>query len=278
MTTDVFLEAFGQLVGMLPEEDRLYPAFDSRAEMMGWTHTQSPSPPYAWLWDMHDAEITAERDTHRLGWVQVGLHGESKMPGSQNWPTVIPADHPSSFFFPLGHQRRYPTQPAVALPALGQCFEDALRRCVGFMWTGLQVSFSFLESHIRPFSVLPGAHQWFEQTAPKTRTPAYIAFDQAWLEPYDTAMLAVRLHQALTFPFSFGPVVTVPEPHRIAVRFKSPDILQPATLGLAVTLPEWTMNAAASALALVLNTAHTMVPDIQHCALRLTKGKVSVSA
>jgi hypothetical protein len=97
MTTNVFLEAFGQFAGTLPEEDRLYPAFDSRAEMMGWTHTQSPTPPYAWLWDMHDAEITAERNTHRLGWVQVGLHGESKMPGSENWPTIIPADHPSSF-------------------------------------------------------------------------------------------------------------------------------------------------------------------------------------
>ncbi len=222
---------------------------------------------------MHDAGITAERDTHRLGWVQVGLHGESEMPGSENRPPVIPDGHRSTFFFPLGHNRRHPTSPAVALPVLGQCFEDALPRCVEFTWTGLQVSFSFLEPHIQTFSVLPGAHQWFEQTAPKTRTPAYIAFDPAWLRPYDAAMLAVRLHQALTFPFTFGPVVTVPEPHRIAVRLKSPDTLKPATLGLAVTLPEWTMNAAASVLAPVLNTAHTMVPDIQHCTLRLTKGK-----
>ena len=166
----------------------------------------------------------------------------------------------------------------MALPALGQCLEDALRRCVEFTWTGLQVSFCFLEPHIQPFSVLPRAHEWFEQTAPKTRTPAYIAFDQAWLGPHNIATLAARLHQALTFPFTFGPVVPVPEPHRITVRFKPPDTLQPATLGLAVTLPEWTMNAAASALALVLNTAHTMVPDIQHCALRLTKGTVPVPA
>ena len=68
-------------------------------------------------------------------------------------------------------------------------------------------------------------------------------------------------------------MITIPEPHRITGRFKSPDTLKPAALGLAVTLPEWTMNAAAAALALVLNTAHTMVPDIQHCALRLTKDK-----
>ena len=49
MTANVFLEAFGQLVGTRPEEDWLYPTFDSREEMMGWTHTQSPPPPYAWL-------------------------------------------------------------------------------------------------------------------------------------------------------------------------------------------------------------------------------------
>ncbi len=271
MTTNVFLEAFGQLVGTLPEEDWLYPVFDARAEMMGWTHTQSPSPPYAWFWDMHDAGITAARDPHRLGWVQVGLHGESEMPGSEHWPAAIPADRRTPFFFPLGHRRRYPTSPA-----LGQCFEDALRRCVKFTWTGLQVSCSFLEPCMQPFRVLPGAHQWFEQTAPKTCTPAYIAFDQAWLGPHSVATLAARLHQVLTFPFTFGPVVTVPEPHRIAVHFKSPDPLQPATLGLAVTVPEWTMNAAASALALVLNTAHTMVPDIPHCALRLTRDTVPV--
>lgn len=277
MTTNFFLEAFGQLAGTQPEEDWLYPAFDSRAEMMGWTHTQSPPPPYAWFWDMHDAEITAERDTHRLGWVQVGLHGESEIPGSENWPTVIPTDHYSTFF-PSGYNRRSPTSPALVLPALGQCFEDALRRCVEFTWTGLQVSVGFLESHIQPFSVLPGAHQWFEQTAHKTCTPAHIAFDQAWLEPHNLATLVTHLHQALTFPFTFGPVVTVPEPHRISVRFKAPDALKPATLGLAVTLPEWTMNAAASALALVLNAAHTMVPDLQHCALRLTKGKIPVPA
>ncbi len=56
-------------------------------------------------------------------------------------------------------------------------------------------------------------------------------------------------------PARVGPVVTVPESHRIVGRFKSPDPWQPASLGVAVTLPEWTMNAAASALA--LNTAHT---------------------
>ncbi len=277
MNIDIFLEVFGQLVSRKQEADWLYPAFNTRAEMMRWTHTQFPKPPYAWLWNMHDAELTAGQGTSRLGWVQVGLYdGQDVSPDSGVWLDSEHFPEATTIVYPhdFEYQYRYPVSPAAALPALGQCFEDALHRCVQFTWTCLQISVRSAGSDISPLPYIRGIHQWFEIAPAGSRTQAYIAFDRTFLGDYDTTTLVNHLDQEYTFPFVFGPVVTVPELHRIAVPAKVFDTdcaLTPAPLGLEVTLPEWTMTAAASALALVLNTVHKLIPNIRNGILRVTR-------
>ena len=70
----LFLEAFGQLSGMATidsQEEDLYSVFRERAELMRWGTTSDDSP---LLWSMEEAEITADTDPYRIGFVQVGLN------------------------------------------------------------------------------------------------------------------------------------------------------------------------------------------------------------
>ena len=69
----LFIEAFGQLSGTATinfREEDLYSVFRERAELMHWVTTSSDRP---LLWLMEEAEITADTDPFRIGWVQVGL-------------------------------------------------------------------------------------------------------------------------------------------------------------------------------------------------------------
>lgn len=129
------LEAFGQLApdraSMEAEAGDLYSIFNARAELMGWSYTgrsggwsytgpvKGRGPSEATIrdrharrplfWGMNDAELTAGRVADQLGWVQVGLKWEGD-------------------------------EPAVVLPALIQCFADALCRFGAVELSGVQVA------------------------------------------------------------------------------------------------------------------------------------------
>ena len=69
----IFLEAFGQLSGLATidaREEDLHSVFRERAELMRWGTTSDDRP---LLWSMEEAEITADTEPDRIGWVQVGL-------------------------------------------------------------------------------------------------------------------------------------------------------------------------------------------------------------
>ena len=112
---------------------------------------------------------------------------------------------------------------------------------------------------------------WFNLADP-AGAQAHIAFDHALLGDR-IAELPDR------FPnpgaFEFGPVVTVPAPHRIQVPAETPFLrgLAAARLGLAVTLPEWSARAAGWTLALALYTACTLLlPEAPlRCTVRVTR-------
>ena len=131
MHPTLVLQAFGELspdtasAGVDSVEEDLYSVFNARAEMMGWSMTNSmtttidgrgrttrstvtPRPPYRLLWGMNEAELTPEAKGAQIGWVQVGLKD-----GIAN--------------------------PAVVLPPLVQCFDDALRRFGALDLSSLQV-------------------------------------------------------------------------------------------------------------------------------------------
>ena len=120
MPTTLFLEAFGQLSDsptIESKEEDLHSVFRERAELMRWATTSSDRP---LLWSMEEAEITADTEPHRIGWVQVGLGiGPIEVLGTPANPGPGWAGLPT---------RQRSTDPVLALSPLVQCFSDALSR------------------------------------------------------------------------------------------------------------------------------------------------------
>ena len=118
MPPTLFLEAFGQLSGPATidsQEEDLHSVFRERAELMRWATTSNDSP---LLWSMEEAEIVADTDPYRIGWVQVGLGvGPLEVLGPPSNPL------PGWLELPI---RQMSTDPVMALPALVQCFNDSL--------------------------------------------------------------------------------------------------------------------------------------------------------
>ena len=249
--TTLFLEAFGQLTPgtavINAEEEDLHSVFRARAELMSWSsqsHTR-----HSVLWNMHEAEVTAGSADSRIGYAQVGMDG-----------------HDPHFL------HRYAIDPGRALPALSQCLDDSLRRFGTVTLAGLQVALHDLRP-LAPDSVIDyvSPRNWFN-LASLTGAKAHIAFDHAWLGDR-IGELPDRFPNP--GPFEFGPVVTLPAPHRIQGQAENYFVrnLEAASLGLAVTLPEWSASAAGWALALALYTTRTVLwPEApRHCAVRVTR-------
>ena len=269
MSSSLFVEAFGQLTPgtslIDSEEEDLYSVFRARAELMGWSST---SDRRSLLWEMNEAELTVNEDSSRIGFVQVGLNV-----GDIERTEVSPAHVPGWVgYAPLGVRQRS-IEPAVVLPPLIQCFDDALRRFGDIELSGLQVTANFLDDRAQSLGDLVGMLNWFNAT-PKGRADALIAFDEELLGGHTEAELVASLHRRNTGSFEFGPVVAVPEQHSIKVGFETPIRSISAArsgLGLSVTLPEWTASAAAWALAIVIDTARANAPDVSKFAVRVVR-------
>ncbi len=133
MPGTLFLEAFGQLsrdtslAGIVSEEEDLYSVFNARANLMSWATTASARRRVE-IWDMNEAELTAGTDASRIGWVQVGL-GEVVEPGTLELPTPTRGGTGRGFrYTSLPVVRHSAVELPMAVPALIQCFDDALRR------------------------------------------------------------------------------------------------------------------------------------------------------
>ena len=274
MSSFLFVEAFGQLFrganleGIVSDdEEDLYSVFRARAELMGWSTTSAGRRPL--LWDINEAELTAGSDGSRMGWVQVGLEvGDLE-------PTRVPPPVLDRGFGYTPHgARRKAIEPALMLPALIQCLDDALRRFGVVKLSGLQVTANYLESQTRPYAGgLVGTLNWFN-TSPTGRADAIIAFDQKLLAGHTEEELVADLRRKNTGSFEFGPVVAVPQQHSIKAGFETPiSSVSPSHsgLGVSVTLPEWTPSAAAWVLAIVIDTARASAPDVSQFAIRVTR-------
>ena len=268
----LFLEAFGQLSPgtnqIDAEEEDLYSVFRARAELMGWSSTSIPRPRRPMLWDMNEAELTAGTDASRIGWVQVGLEvGDLE-------PTRVPPAPVTGWGYESLGVRRRPIEPAMVLPALAQCFDDALRRFGDIELSGIQVTAYDLDPDARsPAGDLVSALNWFNTTL-KGKADALIAFNQELLGGQTEAELVAGLQWKNTGLFEFGPVVEVPEQHSIKASFEWPGrSISPARsgLGVSVTLPEWTASAVGWALATVIDAARAGAPDVSNFAVRVTR-------
>ena len=272
MSSTLFLEAFGQLSrdtnlgGIDSDEEDLYSVFRARAELMGWSTTSNRRRPL--LWGMNEAELTAGIDASRIGYVQVGLGVGDFVP-----TRVLPAPVQGYGYAPLGVHRRS-VEPAMVLPALVQCFDDALRRFGVVELSGLQVTAGYLDPSTRScLGDLVSVLNWFNTTL-TGQAGALIAFDNELLGGHTEAELVASLQRRNTGSFEFGPVVPVPEQHSIKAEVETPThSISPARsgLGVSVTLPEWTASAAAWVLAIVIDAARASAPDVRDFAVRVTR-------
>ena len=272
MSSLLFIEAFGQLFrdtnlgGTVSNEEDLYSVFRARAELMGWSTTSARGR--SLLWEINEAELTDGIDSSRIGWVQVGLEVGYLEPSRVPSVPVRGYD-----YAPLGVRRR-PVEPSIVLPALIQCFHDALRRFGVVELSGLQVTANYLEPRTQSYvNRLVSGLNWFNTTL-KGQAEAIIAFDQELLGGHSEAELVAILQRKNTEPFEFGPVLAVPEQHAIKVSSNTPHrCISPARsgLGVSVTLPEWTASAAAWVLAMVIDTARAGAPDVCNFAVRVVR-------
>ena len=272
MSQTLFLEAFGQLsrdtslAGIVSGAEDLYSVFNTRAELMSWATTATQRRRVE-LWEMNEAELTAGTDASRIGWVQVGL-GEVVEPGTLELPTPVQG------YALLPVLRRSAVEPPMALPALVQCFDDALRRFGAVELAGVQVTASHLDPSTRScFGDLALVLNWFNTTQ-KARADAIIAFDQELLGGQTEAELVASLQRGHAGSFEFGPVVAVPEQHWISAPVELTwSSVSPGRsgLGVSVTLPEWTASAVGWVLAKVIDAARASAPDVPNFAVRVTR-------
>ena len=262
----LFVEAFGKLSDsptIDSQEEDLYSVFRARSELMGCSTNSSDRP---LPWSQEEAEITADTDPCRIGWVQVGLGvGPVEMPSTLTNPTPGWASSPI---------RQKSTEPAVALPALIQCFYDALRRFGVVELSGLQVTASNMgpDSQSRN-GYLVSVLNWFN-TDLKGRAEAIVAFDQGLLGEHEVSELVAILQWRNTETFEFGPVVAIPERHFVKAGSEWPiHSISPASsgLGISVMLPEWSRSAAGWALASVIDAARLIETDATNFTVRLTR-------
>ena len=278
MPSVLFVEAFGQLASganlIDSEEEDLYSVFNARAELMGWSTLSSSLNRRSSLWNMNDAELTAGTGASRIGWVQVGL-ADDPTGGFVESGSPPPPGFVGYAYAPLSKRRLSEMEPAIALPALIQCFDDALRRFGVVELSGFQVTAYFLDPRTRSYaSDLSDGLRWFN-TALKGKADAFIAFDQGLLGGHTEAELLASLRREYTPPFEFGPVVAVPDERSIKESFSGipgyPISPAHSGLGVSVTLPEWTASAAGLALAIVIDTARANTPNLRHFAVRITR-------
>ena len=226
---------------ILEDEEDLYSVFRERAKLMGWLTTPEGYPK---LWAMEEAELT--NDAPQIGWGQVGLNvGDSA-------PTI---------------------EPTEVLPALSQCFDDALRRFGVVDSSGYQVTASSLVAPVNDRrGYLGSVLNWFNLDS-KARADAIVAFDQALLKDDDVHKLVAGLRRRKNGTFEFRSVVDVPD--ECMVKVTTSAFLHPVTpqtnQGVLVSLPEWTPSAAGWVLARVMDAGRKIRPDASSLAIRITR-------
>ena len=285
MSSTLFLEAFGQLSSgtslIDSDEEDLYSVFLARAELMSWSTTSNHRKPL--LWGMEEAELTAGTDDSRIGWVQVGLEPVTSSvlePGddlSELGLSFSAGGGKTGFTRLPGPRRRRIAELPIVLPALVQCFDDALRRFGNVELSGIQVTAcqtSDVELSTRSnISDLVSGLNWFNTTM-RARADALVAFDNEFLGGHTESELAAGVQWRNNGSFEFGTMAAVSEQHRAKVPVEAPRrsiSTASSGLGLSVTMPEWTASTVGWVLATVVDAARTIAPDVREFTIRMTR-------
>ena len=263
----LFLEAFGRLSAApsinVVEED-LYSVFRTRGELMGWT--TSAANETSMLWDMEEAELTADTGSDRIGFAQVGLDvgplDPSLLPPSlRSSPTRGRMDAPSVEsperggwygYAPLPYRRKI-ADPSRALPPLAQCFHDSLSRFGDVELNALQLTLHNPDLRKKfQLRYLASALNWFNANLTEgadaivTFDQGLIGGDESLIGGDDVSQLAASLDWRNTGQFDFSAIERAPE--RCIIRPDADNWFQqslapPSTQGLLATMPEWSPSA-----------------------------------
>ena len=186
---------------------------------------------------------------------------------------VEPPPAPRSGYSPLPYRRRS-AEPVLVLPALVQCFIDALSRFGVVELSALQVTAISLDPGTRSCAgYLASVLNWFNVTS-KSRVNAVIAFDHGLLGGHTESELVANLQRWNDDgPFEFGAAVAVPERHMVKAPAETPfhPVSPQSALGVSVTMPEWTPSAVGWVLANVIDTARAGEPDVSDFMVRVTR-------
>ena len=234
----LFVEAFGNLrqdENQANDEEDLYSVFRARSELMGWSTTLQQE---SLLWNMNEADLTAGDNTSRIGRVQVDLQNVSVRLQSEPSQSVQ-----APGFRPLGILQDF-EDPSAVLPALIQCFYDALQRFGKLELSGFQVTIQLFEPMSRShLGTLVSSLNWFNAIQGGNEK-AIITFRGVTADD-----LVARLHQIITGPFRFTRIGDLSEGYRAEAGI---DASSPNTV--LVHMPEWSASAAAWVLALCVDT------------------------
>ena len=242
MRSIVFLEAFGRLLGEPPidmEEEDLYSVFRARSELMGFSSTILSPRSHSHLWEMNEAELTTMEGRSRIGFVQVGQDAGN-------------------------------VDLQEALPALTQCFVDALGRFGVVELSAIQVTATHLGSPLRShITELSTADNWFNLSN-KAGVDGIVVLDHESLG--GTTPLFSRYNKPRVY--EFGQAVTVDEIHQVKIPAETPFYPTPSDdlgLGWQVMLPEWTASSIGWILAIVVDIVRAENSDGRSLAIRLSK-------
>ena len=241
------LEAFGTLSEgtdmtiINTEDEDLHSVFRERAELMGWLNAGSTGSGlrHNRLWSMHEAELTIggrepdvepvrwrspiasqEELATRIGWIQVGLE--------------VSVD------------------PALAMPALVQCFHDSLARFGVVELTGLQISARYLQPSARSYMwFFIDVSNWFNVIS-KNRVNVSVTFDADRVERHSTIAMVSDLQRRVARPaFEFKEALSSSE--------------------ISVTMSEWTPSAIGYVIGIVIDAIRSKEPNTLGFTIGITR-------
>ena len=242
----LIVTAYGQLTPVpslldLSAEEDLYSVFLARSELMRWSNLNAITQPETpTLLGMNDAELNLDPQESELGWAQLGLDVGPiiSAPDSSEYPTLSQEEiaqlDPSQYgYAPYPIEQGPPTDPAVAIPPLVQCLDDALRKFGEADVTAYRVEgYDLSPSDRSQLYRLAGVLNWFNVVGsePRARAVATVPVLLCWGTDMAGQVWAV-LQQSNTGTFAFGPMTRAADDTAVDVSMSE---WSPATAGWVV--------------------------------------------
>lgn len=273
------LEPAPNLLESGAEED-LYSVFLARAELMCWSNLYGSRPPELAepLWMMEEAALNSDPHDPEVGRAQVGLDVGPVIDATEaaSQPTLPeeviaildPARHE---YAPYPVERGPSTDPAVAIPPLVQCLDDALRRFGDIEVTGFQVSATYMtpERHSQ-LAPLAGVLNWFNVLAAPPRVDAVVTIAADGWDERTVAPVFSFIQQIHSGLFEIGPLITAAEGQSAQPEWRGVD-WQQVDRGVAVSMPEWSPAAVGWLIATLFDAVRSHHPATRHLSVRVTR-------